>query len=636
MTIECEKCQAPGTPDKVQCAKCGGRVVRVCGSCGLKNSLAKRWCDSCGSKLDAQSQPQGPKPAAAAPPPPKPTPSKPPPDVFVFESLAESAANELEAAQKAKAAQAKPAAPKPQPELKRPPEPAPPPKAEPPPEPKRTPEPAPEKPKPLAPAPGLNALDLKLDAPPPSKASSPPPSGLSIPHTVIGRVGAPPPAAKKPAEATPPPSKPSQAAPPPAAKPSAPAAKPAPAPPAPAGGARKVAALPSMTKSISQYGAKLSTAAALVLLLVGGGMWAARKRHLGRPEVQAPSTARRYLNAVKAGDFVTAYAMLTEASRRACPLETFKTIRGGGSWEFSDVAFVAVDRDLAFIRYRLREAGRDAEEDHLVFQREGGVWRRAFTWSLLRDAEEALERGNAEEALRVAKQAREVNPRDPAPQAYVCQALHGLRDPRRGEELVRECRIVLELADAYPAPVSLPPAELYHARAILGDTFKNVLQNHRAAIDQYTAMLLFPRIPLPDQCEVLLGRAESWLALKGAENAVKDLERAAGLCARPADVEYAKELGAVYGGSATRKAIDLAQGHRLEAGGQTLLEWRKQERARLSQQWKAQGRGSPPEEDWVAQHVGAAQYRVDVRAGSTVLFSARVDLSDRSVQAETH
>lgn len=631
MNIECEKCHAPGTPDRNQCVQCGGRVVRVCGSCGLKNSLAKRFCDSCGSRLDAQAQKP---PAAAAPPPPPPpkasSPKAPPPDVFVFESLAESAANELEEKQRQKAAQAKaPGAKRPEPkapDAKAPPEPVKPP------EPVRPPEP--EKPKPAPAAPGLNALDLKLDMPRTSKPASPPPS-LGLPHTVIGRVGAPPPQPKKPSggepgRAPPPPEPPSAKAPPPAEP--RPKAEPPPSPPP----ARRVEAIPSITRAVSQAGAKLSTAAAVVLLLVGAGLWYSRKRHLGRPEVQVPATARKYLNAVKAGDLQGAYGMLSEASRRYCPLSVFKTIRDNASWEFSDVSTLALEGDLAFVRYRLRVGGRDAEEDHLVFVREGGAWRRAFAWSLLRDAEDYLDRGLPSEALNVARQAREVNPRDPVAQGYACEALYYLKDPKRGDEVVRECRIALELAEKYPSALSLTPASLYHVRAILGDTFKNTLRRYEEAIDQYTALLLFPRVLPPDQCEVLLGRTECWLALRKYDNAVKDAGTATRLCERPGDLEYARRTAAIFGGGAQKEAIELAQNHRLEAGGQTLFEWRKQARADLTKQWKAQGRGTPPAEDWHAQHLGGAQYRVDVRAGSTVLFSARVDLLERTVQAETN
>lgn len=34
----------------MSCVKCGGRVVKICGSCGFELSAAKRYCDSCGEE----------------------------------------------------------------------------------------------------------------------------------------------------------------------------------------------------------------------------------------------------------------------------------------------------------------------------------------------------------------------------------------------------------------------------------------------------------------------------------------------------------------------------------------------------------------------------------------------------------
>lgn len=34
----------------MRCTKCGGRVIKICGSCGFELSAAKRYCDSCGEE----------------------------------------------------------------------------------------------------------------------------------------------------------------------------------------------------------------------------------------------------------------------------------------------------------------------------------------------------------------------------------------------------------------------------------------------------------------------------------------------------------------------------------------------------------------------------------------------------------
>lgn len=61
-TASCSKC-GKAAADPV-CPACGGRVVRGCPACGFKNSLAKNFCDACGSPT------RGAAPAKAAPPSP--------------------------------------------------------------------------------------------------------------------------------------------------------------------------------------------------------------------------------------------------------------------------------------------------------------------------------------------------------------------------------------------------------------------------------------------------------------------------------------------------------------------------------------------------------------------------------------
>src|SRR6185295_10082594 len=50
-SIQCAKCAKPGTDNDARCSQCGGTLVRVCGDCQFKNSIAKRFCDRCGSRL---------------------------------------------------------------------------------------------------------------------------------------------------------------------------------------------------------------------------------------------------------------------------------------------------------------------------------------------------------------------------------------------------------------------------------------------------------------------------------------------------------------------------------------------------------------------------------------------------------
>ena len=50
-SIQCAKCSKAANDADAKCTQCGGNLVRVCGDCQFKNSLAKRFCDRCGSRL---------------------------------------------------------------------------------------------------------------------------------------------------------------------------------------------------------------------------------------------------------------------------------------------------------------------------------------------------------------------------------------------------------------------------------------------------------------------------------------------------------------------------------------------------------------------------------------------------------
>lgn len=57
-TIFCTKCALPRAPG-ASCPACGGPLVKVCGSCQQKNSLAKKFCDGCGSEMTSGAPAEG-------------------------------------------------------------------------------------------------------------------------------------------------------------------------------------------------------------------------------------------------------------------------------------------------------------------------------------------------------------------------------------------------------------------------------------------------------------------------------------------------------------------------------------------------------------------------------------------------
>lgn len=49
--ILCTKCGANSATAVSTCGKCGGRNARVCGACNFQNSVAKNYCDKCGTSI---------------------------------------------------------------------------------------------------------------------------------------------------------------------------------------------------------------------------------------------------------------------------------------------------------------------------------------------------------------------------------------------------------------------------------------------------------------------------------------------------------------------------------------------------------------------------------------------------------
>lgn len=63
--VVCAQCGAPGSG--LVCAACGGALVKVCPACQFRNSLAKNYCDSCGTSIQLQPGPQAPVDVANLP-----------------------------------------------------------------------------------------------------------------------------------------------------------------------------------------------------------------------------------------------------------------------------------------------------------------------------------------------------------------------------------------------------------------------------------------------------------------------------------------------------------------------------------------------------------------------------------------
>ncbi|MDD5627605.1 MAG: zinc ribbon domain-containing protein [Elusimicrobia bacterium] len=255
-----------------------------------------------------------------------------------------------------------------------------------------------------------------------------------------------------------------------------------------------------------------------------------------KPQSAIPRAAAQYLDALSRGDVAGAYALLSNASRIRCTLDEFRAGREETPWTWSDISLARLEPEAAVVKYRLQVKGQPAKDDYLIFLREDRSWVRPYNWNLLQRAEEAFIRSDPDMALIMAQAAVDIDPRDPMARGYLCEAVYYRKVPTQTE---KECAAALKLAQVYPSKLSLK--SLYHLHAILGDTYKNALQKYPEAVAEYDALLAFPDLTPADQCDLLLARADTRLAMGQNPEATADLQAAVGICTKPEDLGYIRK-----------------------------------------------------------------------------------------------
>ena len=479
-SILCTKCGTASATPLSTCAKCGGKNARVCGGCGFQNSLAKNYCDKCGNPISELT------PVAAPPPPPTAVGAEPKaeiPRTIVQRLFGKGKKEEA----KPKAAEKKKDEAKPAPAALK----------------KDEPKPAPAAPAaPPPPAPGiLPAAKAKAFEPgaAPGAPMTPPPlpsAGRQSPDPfsapVSGDLWAPP--------------------------------------VAPADDAPKAPSwLPTVRRLLTAGLVTFAVSASLV------GAWYFNEN--SKPENAVQRAAHDYLEALRRRDYTAAYAMFSDSSRKYCTLDEFVATRDSETWTWSGLRIDHQEPGAILLAYDLKIAGAESKVDRVLFVEENRKWVRPYSWALMKKVEEAFDKNNADMGLVLAQAAATVNPRDPMARGYLCEAAYYRKSAMDTE---RQCLAAIDLARVYPSNLSLK--SLYHLHAILADTYKNALQKPDQALDQFAQMLAFPNISPADQCEILLARAEAYIALSRPGEALADANRADQLCTRPQDHAYVEKI----------------------------------------------------------------------------------------------
>lgn len=390
---------------------------------------------------------------------------------------------------------------------------------------------------------GQSIAQLGPVAPPP-KTALPGAPAADIPQTAIKRNPAPlPPAAPGPAPAAAPapapPPGPAAPAPLPAAGMYAPTPGAAPlddlwsAPPA-APVAEETVSRPKQSRWRSLFNALAGLAG---VCAAAYGIW---QFYVSRkPEVLVPQLAAEYLEALRTRDFPKAYEMFSDAAKQSCTEAEFAASRDGTSWTWSGLRIDYQEPGAILLSYDLKAAGAPPRRDRVLFTLEGDRWTRPYNWTVMRQVEEAFEKGDADKGLILAQSAATINPRDPMAWGYLCEAAYYRKSPTDAE---MRCLKSLQLAQTYPSNLSLK--SLYHLHAILADTYHHALKQPARALDQYGEMLAFPGISPADQCTILLARSSAYLEMSRPGEALTDVQRAEQLCENPQDQDYIRRLRA--------------------------------------------------------------------------------------------
>ena len=280
----------------------------------------------------------------------------------------------------------------------------------------------------------------------------------------------------------------------------------------------------------------LNTIAALAGVTAAAyGVWTYRESL--KPEIFVPKMATQYLEALRTRDYPKAYEMFSDAAKRNATLEEFRASRDATTWAWSGLRIEYQEQGAMLLGYDLKAEGSPPRRDHVLFTLDGERWVRPYNWTLMRQVEEAFDKGDPDKGLILAQAAATINPRDPMAWGYLCEAAYYRKLPA---DTVLRCARALELARTYPSNLTLK--SLYHLHAILADTYHHALGSADKALDQYAEMLAFPGISPADQCQILLARSQAYASISRPGEALADLERGSQLCVEPTDQAFIQKM----------------------------------------------------------------------------------------------
>ncbi len=345
------------------------------------------------------------------------------------------------------------------------------------------------------------------------------------------------------------------------------------------------------------------------------------------PRLRLLMTAKSYLSNISQGKYDKAYDLLSTNSKAAVALDDYvKNSKDYYSkvppWQFKDVQVFAMEKDAAVIRYQLKEGTTDWKSDYISFVRENDRWARPYIWVLFQPIQDAMDQHDFPHALFLAQRLYLTDPIDPRSSGYLCDAeffmgLYG--------KSVESCKRTMDSAESYPVGYTSHMIFLFNWH--YADSLR-YLSRDRVALTEYEKLLKWPGLTTDDTCPLYLNRADSYVALKDYDRALRDVMKADSICTKSPSKEEAKKRLAYISGNAGAEAIAFAQKSRFQPGQPPIGEARQLQLAALKVKLGRKNARLLPRDKWLAVHLGGPEYRVFLRQESFNQASRKTETRD--------
>lgn len=240
-------------------------------------------------------------------------------------------------------------------------------------------------------------------------------------------------------------------------------------------------------------------------------------------------TAKRYLSALRDGEYDKAYEFLSQNSKAIVSFSDYvKTLENYyskvGRWDFKDLEIYYFDKSQSVVKYKLIEKGVE-KVDYLNFVREYNRWRRPFVYNLFEEIDDAFNKRDFSKALFLSQRLYLIDPLDPRSSGYLCWSEYLMR---LYDKSVESCKRVVEISAIYPIKY-YNDEELFWYTFNYADSLR-FLGKTEESIEIYSRLLKNPSVSSKERCTVYVARSDSYEVIKDYDAVMGDIREALEIC----------------------------------------------------------------------------------------------------------